>query len=330
MKKGKTKRRLRSFLIWTFWVLLVQFILINISAALYAYKITHLYEASPEMSLPPSSRNIFAKTWRLFTGPKFYREALTEAPGFAYSTVTLKTKKDILIEAWYGKTDSTYHGTVILFHGLTYNKSLVLDEAIAFKEMGYNVMLVDARCHGNSGGNFTTIGYRESEEVKLAYDYILQKGEKNIFLWGVSMGAVQIIKAISDYQLNVSGIVIEIPFLSLQSHLKGRARILGFPEQPFGFLTSFWIGAERGFNGWGFVTTSYAKNVKCPVLMQYGEKDDLVLQYETDAIYNAIASTRKRLVMYDNATHELFLKKDPVTWKKEVRAFLKKEVNLTF
>lgn len=316
-------------MIWTFWVLLVQFILVNISAAFYAYKITHLYTAPADMPPSHSSRNIFTKTWRLFTGPKFYREALTDTPGFVYSTVTLKTKKDLLIEAWYGKADSVSKGTVILFHGLSRNKNFVLDEAVAFRQMGYSVMLIDTRSHGNSTGDYTTIGYRESEEVKLCYDYISNNGEKNIFLWGTSMGAVEILKAVSEYQLHPAGIIIEMPFLSLQSHLKGRARILGFPEQPFGFLTSFWIGAERGFNGWGFETTRYAKNVNCPVLMQYGEKDELVLKYETDAVYEAIASPRKKLVMYENANHEYFLKRDPVTWKKEVSDFLN-EAQLTF
>ena len=41
-------------------------------------------------------------------------------------------------------------------------------------------MLVDFRAHGNSDGNTCTIGYDESEDVKLAYDYISNKGEKNI------------------------------------------------------------------------------------------------------------------------------------------------------
>jgi alpha-beta hydrolase superfamily lysophospholipase len=322
MKNGKTKRRLRSFLIWTLWVLLVQFVLINISAALYAHKLTYLYTPTTDTWTKPVSQNIFAKTWRLFTGIKFYRQQSTDTPTFTYSAIQLKTASDILVEAWYAKTDTVPKGTVILFHGLMGNKGQVLVEAGAFRAFGYNVMLLDVRGHGNSGGKVITIGYRESEEVKLAYDYIVQRGEKNIFLWGSSMGAVEIIKAVSDYQLKPAGIIAEMPFLSLQSHLEGRARILGFPEQPFAFLTSFWIGTERGFNGWGFKTTRYAKNINCPVLMQYGEKDELVLKYETDAIYSAIASSHKKLVIYDDAAHELFFRKDPAMWNREVEGFL--------
>ncbi len=64
--------------------------------------------------------------------------------------------------------------------------------------------------------------------------------------------------------------------------------------------------------------------------MQYGEKDDLVLRYETDAIYSSIAAKNKKLVLYDNAVHEQFLQKDPVTWIREVGAFLKQVRVSTF
>jgi alpha-beta hydrolase superfamily lysophospholipase len=322
MKKNKPGKKLRSVLRWILWVLLVQFALVNISAALYAHKLTHLYTAPPGEWQKPS-RNIFTKTWRLFTGPRFYKHPLIRTPGFAYSTVILKTANGIPIEAWHSSPDTISKGTVILFHGLTSNKGEILDEAYEFRNQGYNIMLADVRNHGNSGGNATTIGYRESEEVKLAYDHILQSGEKNIFLWGTSMGAVEVIKAVSEYQLKPAGIIIEMPFLSLQSHLKGRARILGFPSQPFAFLTTFWIGIEKDFNGFGFQTTKYARNIKCPVLEQYGGKDELVLKNETDAIYNAIVSVNKKLVVYEDAVHESFFRKDPSTWRREVGAFLK-------
>ncbi|MDP4263471.1 MAG: alpha/beta hydrolase [Bacteroidota bacterium] len=330
MKNRKPRRKLRIIITWLLWVLLVQFILINISAALYADKLTHLHAATADTWDKPTSQNIFAKTWRLFSGPTFYRQTLSQSPAFAYSPVVLKTHDDISINAWYSRADTLPKGTVILFHGLMGHKGLVMDEAVAFRNLGYNVMMVDVRDHGNSGGNTTTIGYRESEEVSLAYNYVQQAGEKNIFLWGASMGAVEIIKAVSDYGVHPSGIIVEMPFLSLQSHLEGRARILGFPQQPFAFLTTFWIGIERGFNGFGFKITSYAKNIECPVLEQYGEKDELVLKKETDAIYQAIASRNKKLVIYEGAMHESFLKRDPARWKKEVESFLQQFQRPTF
>ena len=323
MKNLKKKRRLRSVLLWVMWVLLAQFVLVNISAAFYADKLTHLHFPGTETQAKSLSGNFFKKTWRLFTGPTLYKRALSEIPTFLYSTIILKTKEDIPIEAWYAKTDSISRGTVILIHGLTGNKGMVIDEAVAFRNLGYHVMLVDLRAHGNSGGQATTMGYKEAEEVALAYNFVSQSGEKNIILWGASMGAVSVMKAVSDYQLQPSGIIIEMPFLSLQTHTESKAPYLGFPRQPFAFLVSFWIGAERGFNGLGFNTRKYAKKIRCPVLMQYGVKDGMVLQRETDAVYKAIASSNKKLVKYDDAAHESLLKKDPVTWDREVKAFLR-------
>jgi uncharacterized protein len=321
MEKGNSKRRLPSFIRWILWVLLVQFILINISAAFYAYRLTHFYN-DPSLLIYKPTRNIFAKTWKLFTGPKQGKSIVDGVAEFPVDTLTLKTGSGILIDTWYSKTDSFPKGTVILFHGLTVNKLSVLAEAGEFRYMGYNVLLVDFRAHGNSGGNTTTMGYRESEEVKLAYDQVVQKGEKNIYLWGSSMGAVVIARAMAEYSLKPSGVILEMPFASLQAHLKGRARVLGFPEQPFGFLVTCWIGLERGFNGFNHQTTAYVKKVNCPALLQWGALDNSVLKGDEEKVYNAIASKEKKWVIYENAGHQSMLKSDPLKWRAEVGGFL--------
>ena len=321
MEKKRLKKQLKSILRWVGWVLLVQFVLINISASLYAYKLTHFYGNRPE-EMASEAGNIFSKSWKLFTGPRYGKSFITDVPAFPYDTVTLVTKKGILIDAWYGKTDSVSKGTVILFHGISVSKSVLMDEANEFRFQGYQVLMVDFRAHGNSEGNTTTIGVREMEEVKLAVDYISSKGEKNVFLYGSSLGAVAIARAVSEYHLQPRGIILEMPFGSLQDYLKGKARILGFPKQPFAFLTTFWIGIERGFNGFRHQTTRYAKNIHCPVLLQWGSLDNLVLRDATNSIYNALASTSKKLVIYEGAEHESFLRKDPLKWRIEVERFL--------
>jgi alpha-beta hydrolase superfamily lysophospholipase len=322
MKKEMKKRGWRFVFRWICWVLFVQFLLINISAALYAYKFTRLYAPDTKASAQVPSKNIFVKTWRLFSGPRFYKLAETDQPVFPYNTLALKTKDNNRVEAWYGRADSASRGTVILFHGLMVNKAVVLQQAYEFRYWGYNVMLVDARGHGNSDGNFTTIGFRESEDVTLAYNYVRGLGEKNIFLWGMSMGAVEIIKAVAEDKLEPAGIILEMPFISLQSHIKNRVSAIGFPKQPFGFIITAWIGIERGFNGLDFNMMRYTKQVKCPVLMQHGSRDQLAPLNEAKEIYNSLATANKKLVIYEGANHESFLQKNPTLWRQEVYAFL--------
>lgn len=328
MEENTLKRKLPSIFRWVLLVLLVQFVLFNISAALYAYKLSHFYD-DPSLLNERPPENIFTKTWRLFSGPRLPKSMDTEFPNFAYDTVTFKTEKNIFIEAWYGKTDLIAKGTVILFHGLTISKSKVLAEADEFRYLGYNVMLVDFRAHGNSGGYTTTIGVRETEEVKLAYDYVSQLGEKKIVLWGSSMGAVTIAKTFADYTIKPAGVILEMPFASLQTHLKARARMIGFggfPEIPFGFFVTSWMGIERGFNGFTHQTAKYAKKISCPVLMEWGALDPFVLKEETDNVFAAITYPNKKLVIYDHASHESFVQNDPLKWRIETERFLSEAI----
>lgn len=324
MVKGKFKLKIPTFIRWIGWVLLVQFLLINISAALYAYRFTHVSN-DPALSNSKTSKNIFVKTWRLFAGPRQARSIITETPSFPFDTVKLTTRSGISIDGWYSKTDSAVKGTVILFHGITANKGMIISEADEFRYLGYHVLMVDFRAHGNSAGQTTTIGSNEAEEVKLAYDFIKSKGESAIFLWGISMGAVAVSKAMADYSLEPAGVILEMPFASLQTHLQARARALGFhgfPEKPFGFFVSWWMGVERGFGGIRHKMSSYVKKINSPVLMQWGAVDDYVHKNETDKIYTAIASANKKLVVYNRAGHESLLQNDPVKWRIEVERFL--------
>jgi uncharacterized protein len=320
MNQNYKRSKIKSVLKLVLWVLLVQFLLINISGSLYGYKLTYFYEPSdqPRSATP---KNIFTKTWKLFTGPNFRKSATEEVPHFPYETVHLTTKNHLTLEGWYIPVDSS-KGTVVLVHGMGQNKSMLLSEAYEFMYLGFNVMLIDLRAHGNSNGNISTIGFLESEDVKLAYDYVTTKGERNIIFYGVSLGAAVITKAIYDYDLSPSRIILEMPFEKLEKLFGKRGTMLGFPQEPFGTLVTFWASLERGFNAFKVNTSKYAEKIKCPVLLQYGALDKIVSSKETNSIFEHLASNNKKLVEYENADHEFFLNKDPLKWRKEIKDFL--------
>ncbi len=319
--KKPLKYRLFSVLRWTGWVLLVQFLLINISASLYADKLTRYYDQIRE-NIPNSSGNIFSRSWRLFTGPRYGKPLSGQKPVFSYDSVSLQTKNGTHISAWIIKPDSVSKGTVILFHGIGGTRSILMDEANEFRFLGYTVMMVDFRGHGESEGKTTSIGYREAEEVWLAYELMLSRGEKNIFLYGSSMGAVAISRALSVYALRPAGVILEMPFFSLQTYLKAKAKLLGFPAQPFAFFTTFWVGAEKGFSGFRHKTTRYLKQAVSPLLIQCGTRDAFVSEEEIRKIEAAAASGKKKLVLYANAQHESLLRFDTAKWRAEIKSFL--------
>ena len=296
-----------------------QFILANISASIYARKFTHFYDGPPPENGP---KNALEKTWKLFVGPKFYKNTEEPSPSFAYDSFKLKIATDLSIDGWYSSTDSS-KACVIFLHGMTMNKSSLLSEASFFKNQGYSILMIDFRGHGKSDGNNSYFGMKETEEAAKAFEYAKQKGNEKIIFYGVSLGAVVAMKAAAEKTIQPTAIIAEAPFDNLHNHMKARAREVGFPAEPFGGLVTFWIGIENGFNSFNHNTADYAKNISCPVLLESGEKDRYVSTNGITKVFNNLASTDKKLVLYPDADHESYLRIDPVKWQMEMQSFLK-------
>src|SRR5205085_9033661 len=131
-------------------------------------------------------------------------------------------------------------------------------------------------------------------------------GVKNIYLFGTSLGAVAILKAIHDYHLQPAAIIIECPFGSMYQTTCARFRIIKVPPFPMAGLLVFWGGIQNGFWAFGHNPTMYARSVKCPTLLLYGEKDEKVSRQEIDDIYKNLAG-KKTLRTYPLAGHENYL-----------------------
>ena len=305
-----------------FRLVIVLFVLLNIVVAFHAYKFTHFYNNGEISVKNAAEKTAWYKTKEILFGINAQKKQNDVTTDSTFKTVYLKTKDSLKLEAWYIPVDSAA-GTVLLFHGHGGNKSGVMKEAESFNKMGYNTLVVDFRAHGNSEGNTCTIGFDESEDVKLAYDYISSKGEKNIVFWGISMGASTITKAVKDYQLNPKKVILEMPFGTIKDAVRGRLKIMGLPAEPIGTLLTFWGGTEHGFWAFGMKPQEFASTIKCPVLLQWGKNDPRVGKAEEEILFNNLPNSNKKFVIYETAGHESLCKKENEKWEVEVAAFLK-------
>jgi len=312
---------MRRFLKFILRTALAFFILVNIITAFHAWKLTHFYDSDKVTVKKQGEKSGWGKTKDILFGAKAIKQKNGIVPDSSFQTIYLKTKDSLKLEAWYIPVDSAI-GTVCLFHGHAGNKSGVFRESEEFRKMGYNTLLMDFRAHGNSEGNTCTIGYHESEDVKLAYDHIAGKGEKNIVLWGISMGAAAVSKSIHDHELKSAKVILEMPFGSILDAVEGRLQMMKLPAEPMAALITFWGGTEHGFWAFSMKPKEYVKKITSPVLLQLGANDPRVGLAETQTIYNNI-TTAKKLVVYDNSGHESLCKKETEKWKAEVAAFLK-------
>lgn len=313
VKRISTKKLLKRLLKLTVAV----FILMNIIAIFHAYKFTH-FSDKVHKKTDANTLTAIQKAGIIFFGIDNPRPVNTGKPSQPFSTVKLKSNK--IIECWSIKTPNA-KGTVILFHGYGGDKSGMIDKSDAFLKMGYNTFLVDFMGSGGSEDNVTTIGYFEAQQVKTCFDYLKAKGEKNIHLFGTSMGAAAILKAMNDYTIEPASVMIECPFGSMYKTVCARFRIMGAPTVPMAGLLVFWGGVENGFWAFNHNPEDYAKAVNCPVLLMYGEKDNRVSRDEIDILFTNLKG-KKQLATYPLAGHENYLKKYKEKWRNDVSTFL--------
>lgn len=308
-------------------ILLILIVLLNIICAFHAYKLTHFYPSN-EVMLKPEQMSLADKFGAALFGVKFPKMPSVDTFSLHHVTVTLKTEDSLKLEAWYAdykKLNDTIKqakGTIILFHGHGGKKNDVISEAISFYNLGYSIMLVDFRAHGNSEGNTCTVGYNEAKDIKVAYEFIARKKERNIILYGVSLGAATILKSIEDDYVHPQKIILEMPFGTLHQAVKGRLKIMNLPQEPFANLLTFWGGIEQGFWAFNIKPEDYAKKVKCPTLLQWGTNDKRVTPLETATIFKNLSSTKKTFVEYKNSGHQSLCKNENSKWEQAIEQFL--------
>lgn len=300
------------------------FLVVNLLLAFHAYRFTYFYD-NPEGIKPkrPEEMSFGEKAQNALFGIKFLKRAIDTLPGRPYQTVELSTNDGETLEAWYVPSDSA-RGTVLMFHGHSSSKAKIMAEAEYFHQLGFHTLLVDFRAHGNSSGNVCAFGTHESADVKAAYDFVVQQGERNIVLWGVSMGAATVLRAVPEYDLKPQRIVLECPFASLYDAVKGRLRTLHVPESPFAELLMFWGSVERGMWAFGYAPAQDAQQITCPTLLNWGAQDPRVLRHETDQIFGNLGTNAKQLVVFEESAHQSFCVKEPQKWKQVMSDFLSK------
>lgn len=300
-------------------VLIVIVILtLNLIAIFHSYKFTHFSSSAQEKTKNPNQLSLGEKLATLVFGVSNPRPTNKRLPNKPFKRVTINSNHNL--ECWLIETPNP-KGTVILFHGFSGEKSTMLDKADVFLKLGYQTLLVDFMGSGGSEGNQTTVGFLEAEQVKSCFEYVSNQTNDKVILFGTSMGAVAIMKALNDYPIKPSSIIIECPFGSMYKTVCARFKSMNAPTFPMAGLLVFWGGVQNGFWAFGHNPTEYAKNINCPTLLMHGKKDEKVSMQEINSIYSNI-NAQKELIIYPEAGHENYLAKYPAQWQNDVGLFL--------
>jgi len=162
-------------------------------------------------------------------------------------TVALQSTDGIPLKAWWLPAQQedevtrgagvTQAGTpvalpsvnVILAHGRDMNRSGMLPRAAFLIRHGYNVLDLDLRDHGESGGNYITPGYREAFDIVGGVAHIRARGERGpIVVLGYSYGAVAALHAAARCP-DINAVIADSAFITPDDVLKNVAHHQGIP-----------------------------------------------------------------------------------------------------
>lgn len=215
--------------------------------------------------------------------------------------------------------------TIILFHG--YRASAARDYACALKEyfdLGFNVLLVDQRSHGESEGRLITFGVKESRDVFSWIAFATEKlGAEKIVLGGISMGATTVLLSCAHGLPEcVVGITADSGYSSPEEIIKLVAR--NFMKINASFFIPFLNLLCRLFGNFSVCNANVIDAIKktdIPILFIHGKSDGLVPYEMSVKAYNSI-SERSRLVLVDGADHGLAYLVDKNKVSGEMKSFL--------
>ena len=148
------------------------------------------------------------------------------------------------LAAWFVPTAERGRPAVLLVHGYGRSRNELLPHAAYLNRAGYNVLLIDFRGRGESGGDAITLGAHEPLDVLGAIDYLSSRTDidtSRLAVQGVSLGASSALLALPEEpRLKVA--VIESPFDTVRGVVdRSFQNFIGLPSFPFAPITIFFV-----------------------------------------------------------------------------------------
>jgi len=229
-----------------------------------------------------------------------------------YHDVDLLTEDGIRLSAWY---TPPHNGAVILLaHGYGDKRPEWVYEMLARK--GYGVLAWDARAHGASDGEISTIGYLEVLDVKAALDYALaQPNVEHVGAWGGSMGASTLILAAAQFP-QIEALFVDSPFSSLNDELD-----FLIPCPVINPLAKILTEVETGINIKDVSPLDVIGKISPrPVYIVQGLADSVAPPDSGEKLFNAAREPRT-LWAEENVPHQQMYLDDPRRYKRRLLAF---------
>jgi len=297
---------------------------VNFLAAMHAR--AFLFFGPPgERSSSVESISVVEAASVLVLGPSLPRPENRTDPhaalGRSFASSEHVTADGETLALWTLEPRRTARGTVVLLHGYGGSRDQLLDVADFFLAQGYRTVLPDQRAAGDSTGAYTTLGYKEAEDLAGLAVSLRQTHTGPLVVYGFSMGAVAALGAVGREGAPVDAVIAEAPYGSLVDTVGQRFRLLGLPPTPGSELLLVWGSVWTGFWAFDLRPVEDAAHISVPTLVISGAHDRRAPPADGAAIAARLMGPSEHLVLPETG-HQVGLWTRPVEWGRAVKQVL--------
>jgi uncharacterized protein len=257
-------------------------------------------------------------------------EEMLNRTGAAKEDFLVHAPDGVELRGWKVRARSPNDDWILLFHGVSDNRTGVLGHAEFLLRHGYNLVMMDSRAHGASGGDSATYGWKERyDAVAITNALYSSENVHHLGALGVSMGGAIALQSAS-VEPRIEAVVAEDPFANLRevsydygglhfSPLLGKTLF-----RPATIFAMTELGKAGGFSP-DDVSPEKAVAVRpFPILLICGTRDRTIPCRHAEDIFQR-ARGPKELWVVEGAEHASALGRAPAEYENRVIRFLTKE-----
>jgi fermentation-respiration switch protein FrsA (DUF1100 family) len=218
--------------------------------------------------------------------------------GLAYEDVYFQAGDGTLLHAWFLPAESKAQGTILFLHGNAENISTHIMSVRWLPARGFNVLLLDYRGYGASGGTASLSGVQD--DVDAALCTLLARNDVDpdrVVVFGQSLGGAIAIHNVahSSYRRHIRALVVESAFASYRQIAREK-------------LADFWLTWPLQWPLSWTVSDEYSPSAAVagvspiPLLIIHGDHDTIVPLHHGQRLYE-LAREPKQLWVVPGGGH---------------------------
>lgn len=242
--------------------------------------------------------------------------------------VTHRNRDNMRLTGWFVPHPGS-HRYAVICHGYTNCGRNMRHRGKPFYDMGFNLLMPDARAHGGSDGKMIGMGWPERRDmVEWIYEILKRDPDAKILLYGESMGAATVMMTAGEVLPEQVKLAIEdCGFTSVWDQMKSAIPYLyHIPPYPMLPVASCLSKLRAGYTFREASAIRQVRRCKIPMLFIHGEADDFVPYPMVHRLYEA-ATCEKQLLTVPKAGHCLSAETAPDVYWNTVCSFVERYID---